>query len=878
MPAITPSEPLSPSYDIADSKAFVVNSLIDISPDDHRTFTIVYPNPAPAGLQVRLLRLTSPGGTPIDLVALAGKTDTTDRDSFPGLEVQATRIAPDALTQLTCDIISSDNGAFDEHYEVRVSADTAVSWTYRVQDGAPTSTSQVVRVVCDPIAGIGTPLANLLEKEPLTLNANDAKVTNGKHTVVIVERPSDVPGLAVPAPMYRFGHAGPIFIEGLPSAESGDQRYELVDASGNASLLPGVYHATTVPFTVDVRYANIGGSGTFLTGHGTSTGTIVVRPERVQLILDRSGSMNLEHRWDLAKTAARIFINFFGEFRAGVNDRDRIGVTVFSDPGDDGGWRPTGPAGPPNITDVIPLGDPATVSSRDLGADVFGDVGGSTPLGDGLFFGLRKLQELGPEPNAKHTVVLCTDGDETTGSIKVGPGAVPGNPRFWADAKKDPAIATILDDHTNLYTIGLGTAPNEVVLSNLTDEPKRFAAALSVGQLIDAFTTMFKESQEANKLDRRFTRIQNEPPPDGPLTEVFFDTTRATKFGVAVLKAPDPTPAGVLETVEIAHWDGGEFKTEATIHPKEYEGHFFINVSDASFFNDGSATWRIRRLRNDVPQTLTLADVIAFEDLHVKSVLSLDKRTYLTGEKMHLAVEIRNDGTPVLGATVRATLDAPVEGLGTLIAGLDADDLEQETINEGTEDRPEGRAKLVQAVLRKHGWHRFPRHNPDPGGLFIDGSNLLHDADGNGIYTNTFAKVHAEGVYNWTLTASGVVGAQNPFSHQLDQSVLAAVGISRRATTVRKETVKTGSPATSAVKVTITPQDDFDELLGPGHDESVVWVLSDGGAFEHLQKGQPAPVNTDGTYTRTVIFKRGTRPVLRVSVNGVVLPKIELAH
>jgi hypothetical protein len=52
--------------------------------------------------------------------------------------------------------------------------------------------------------------------------------------------------------------------------------------------------------------------------------------------------------------------------------------------------------------------------------------------------------------------------------------------------------------------------------------------------------------------------------------------------------------------------------------------------------------------------------------------------------------------------------------------------------------------------------------------------------------------------------------------------------------------------------------------------------VRDGGVFEHVLKHENPPVNTDGTYTRTVVFKRGKQPTLRISVNGVILPKIEL--
>jgi hypothetical protein len=872
MPAISPNSPAASSYTVSDAKAFVANSQLDFN-NIPRTFTVSYPDPTPAGLTLTLVRVSGGAGS-VDLDALA-TSGTVDSTGIPGRDVSATRSSGGGVVQVTCNIQDPfEVGVLDEHYEVRASANTAVTWTYAVDNPF---NSNVIRLVCDPVADYTGLPANLLEKQLLTVTAQGAAGPALTPTVVRNTNPANGLVLPAPVPTYQFGHNGPLAIQGLPSPAGSSQTYQLTDTFANPVPLPGVYEPTSVPFTVDVVYPGIGGPA-FLTGHGTATTTIKPRPQRVQLVLDRSGSMGAEHRWDNAKTAARIFVNFFGEFRNGVDSDDRIGVTVFED--DNCSFRSSGPAGPPFITDVIPLGTPAAVSSGDLSGSVFGSPGGCTPIGDGLFFGLKKLEAAGFPANVRFTVVLLTDGDENAGTIKIGPGVDPGNPKTWAQAKLDPDIDQITGPTSdlNLFTIGLGSAPNFTVLNNLA-AAGHFAAAFTVGTLIDQFATMFSLSQEANKLLTRFTRVVGDPVPPAPLTEVFFDTSNAQRFGAAILKTLDPaSPADVIDTVEIARWDGTTFQVEKIV-PQEFEGHFYLGVPDAGAFNGGTATWRVRRFHGAAVKPIALEDVFAFEDLHVKSSLSLDRKDYLTGEEMQLAVEIRKDSQPVKGATVRAVLDAPAEGVGALLAALNADDLtRQKRRKPDGKDRPQGRAALIDAVLAKYDWDGLPRCNPDPGGLFIDGTDLLHDVNGDGIYTNTFAKVHVEGVYNWTLFVNGVDADQNAFSHRLDRSTLASISVSRKATVIRRETLKIGEPALVAVKVTITPQDDFKELLGPGFDDTVIWAVSEGGVFEHVRKQQPPPVNTDGTYTRTVIFKRGTKPTLRVSVNGVILPKIYLAH
>jgi hypothetical protein len=873
MPAISPNTSASLSYSITGSKAFVVNSLLDFNAVP-RTCTITYPDPVPAGLAIVLTRVSD--GESIDLAAqpddTVNSTDIGDTDPAGDnhRDVTVHRTPGVGTIALNCNIQDpSEIGVLDEHYELKVSATTAVNWTYAVDNPF---NSNVIRLVCDPVAGYASLPPSLLEKELLTVTAQGAGGPLLTPTVVRNTNPANGLVLPAPVPTYKFDHEGLIAIHGLPSAAGTSQTYQLVDNFANPVPLPGVYAATPVTFTVDTVYPGIGGPA-FLTGHGTGATAIHSRPQRVQLVLDRSGSMGLENRWDNAKTAARIFINFFGEFRGGVNNGDRIGVTVFED--NNCAFRNSGPAGPPQITDIVPLDTPAAVAGSDLSGPVFGLPGGCTPIGDGLFFGLKKLQALdgGVFPaNVQFTVVLLTDGDENAGTIKIGPGAEPGNPKSWAVAKADPDISAITAASTdlNLFTIGLGSAPNHAVLNSLV-AAGHFAAAFTVGTLIDQFATMFSLSQEANKLGTVVTA------PVGPTTAnaVYFQTSSAQRFGVALLKTF--APATVIDGIEIARYDGTTYQVE-NIVPAEFEGHFYLGVPDATAFGGGTATWRVQRFNGATAQPITLEDVFAFEDLHVKSSLAMDKKDYLTGEEMQLAVEIRHDFAPVRGATVSAVLDAPEEGIGTLLAGLDPDDVaRQQRRNRDGKDRPRGRAALIEAVQEKYDWDGMPRCSRGPG-LFIDGTDLLHDVNGDGIYTNTFAKVTKEGVYNWTLFASGNDSNGNPFSHRHDRSTLAAISVSRKSTTIRKETLKDFPPSYTAVKITITPQDDFKEKLGPGFDGTVIWAVRDDGVFEHVQKQEPAPVNTDGTYTRTVVFKRGERPTVRVSVNGVILPKIYLTH
>jgi len=878
MPAISPNTPGSLAYAVNGSKAFLVNSIIDFN-NIARAFTVTYPEPIPAGLSIELRRVTAPAGS-IDLDALAdGVVNST---AISGRDINVTRLTGGGTTQLTCNFQDpSEAGILNEHYELRVKANDAINWSFSVDNSF---NSTVVRLVCDPVAAFNGLSPNLLEQQLLTLTADDANGALLTPTVVRATTGDLV--LPAPDPTYAFGHTGLIAIIGLPSDPAPSQTYQLVDASLAPSPLPGVYGATPVPMTVDVVHSGITPDDPgFLSSRGNFNTTLEARPQRAVLVLDRSGSMAAEHRWDNAKTAARIFVNLFGEFRNNVDPQDAIGITVFED--NDCTFRdprpPVNAIVSPLISAIEGLDKPEQVAAN-IGSTIFGNPGGCTPIGDGLAFGLQILQNGGLPTDARYTVVLMTDGDENAGTVKVGPGADPGNPMTWAQRIAPSALPAIPDINPiashpdlNLFTIGLGSAPNNGVLNSLVAKG-HFAAAVTVGELIDRFTTMLQISQEINKLTPRYTQIEGAPQPAPPQNEVFFTTTSAEKFGVAVLRdlsVSPPTPT----TVEIARWNGSAFVVEP-IPVQTFEGHHYIGVPNATAFGAGSQIWRVRRLNAGVPEPLTVttasSDVIAFEDLHVKSALTLDKKDYQTGDDMNLAVRIRHDFARLPGATVRAVLDAPDGGLGGMLADLDADDMDRnERKIRSAKDRSRGRAAQIEALLAKHDWHHLPRCNPgDKGGLFVDGTDILHDVDGDGTYTNTFARVNADGVYNWTLFVDGVDTSGNVFSQRLDQSTLAAIGVSSRTSIIRKETLKDAPPRMKAVKVTVTPLDKFKNRLGPNFDDTVIWAVRDGGAFAHVKNHQPPPVNTDGTYTRTVVFRDGTFPTLKVSVNGVTLPKI----
>lgn len=869
MPSITPTTTNATVYTVADST--VLDAVLKLNFTTGRTLTLTYPTGAP-GLGVKLTFIEPPSppssGTPADIgrttlditAAGVGNLAGNGGDSW-----NVTRtIGPGATPGTTQHTILIEDaiggGGIDKYFQLVATTTGASDWKLEVE---PDSNADVLRVICDPTAVV-SPVGNHLENSTINLTASVAD------TSMIVDGGVPLPW-ATPVPpahvvTYAFGHSGALVIADLPSLPSASNTLPSVE-------LPGVYGNTPAPLHVTARVVSGDARDPFdYSRRGPDTPmTITSRPQRAVVVLDRSGSM-IGDRWELAKTSAELFVQLFGDFRKNANALDKIALVRFAD--SQNVFRnpdpPTnGVPDPVLIADVHSIDSPAAVraalSSIDFGTPNPFDF---TPIGDGLVHAMKLLAADGLPADRRDVIVLLTDGEENAGTVRLkAPAVAPPveqQAKPFSVRRNEPDLAGVgPQDQAKIFAIGLGDAPNLAVLADISGA-QQFTSTNTTG-LANAFLAMLKNSQEFNQLT---TRNEREAGSGVSTTEVFFTTTKPSRFATTLLKG--------TFAMELTRWDpdAKDYVAVPAVTIENFPGHHYAGVTDASAF-PGTTFWRVRHMDGGTAQTLALTDVLAYEDLHVKSDLRLDRLSYATGDKMRLTVRIRHDAGVVPGATVRAVLDAPAASLGELAAGLTEKDLA--VSRREHEKHGDGAGDLLQAILDKHGWKELPREECDGPGLFVDGTDLLHDHDGTGVYTNTFAKVFKAGAYNWRVQTSGADNDGDLFGHQLDQTVLATVGVSPRRTIIRKERVD-AHPPEKAVKVTITPRDLKDQPLGPGFDATVAWQLSHDAKFEHVVKGEPAPVLTNGDYTRTILFRAGKHPKLTISVNGVVLPVVDVAH
>jgi len=470
-------------------------------------------------------------------------------------------------------------------------------------------------------------------------------------------------------------------------------------------------------------------------------------------------------------------------------------------------------------------------------------------------------------------MVLMTDGFQNAGTVFVGTnepvtGLPPGSIKSFNGTLSDAAhpLRDTFRNAARRFVIPLGATVETTVLNELaaTNGFTGFAPVAVPEQLAESFGEALHFSQDVNRLPTSSSTPAGLPAAE-PNRVHFSTSAGADRLMVAVLSSVPNS------TITLDRWDGNAFVSQP-ITVDSSETHHVTSVPNVPGVSTAAVIWRIT-LRDNAANVLplTATSVLAYEDLHLKADVLLDKPEYLTGDDLTITVRIRRDNAPILGARIRAELDAPDTGVGEQLSATAAAQTAK-AIPSGPGALP--LEQMIGSVMHRHGWDRWP-HCEQPKGLFADGTDELHDFDGDGNYSNTFNRIFAEGAYTWRLFVDGTDTDGSAFGRQLTIATAADVSVSARATTVEEVRIKDHPSRLRAVRVIVTPQDKRRQRLGPGKDANVIWQL-DHGQFEHIVDKEPAPVFTDGTYQRVVLFGPRERPVLKVSVNGVLLRSITI--
>ncbi|WP_375746468.1 hypothetical protein NR800_18155 [Corallococcus interemptor] len=847
MPAISPTGLGATSYAITASRRIQADLKFDFFLGSEHPFTVTYPTAA-AGVQITLSR----GGTSLNL--LPGPIN--DFSTFGNRTVITSSSPAGANTVLTCTVSVNSTEVLDEAWTVRITADAAVDWAFGQNANSPADPT-IPRLMCDPVAQISSVVPSApQEKDAVLLTAG---LANGLGTVV---------GPSTPA-FYRWSYTGDIVISGFSSAASASQTH--------AFNAPGVYGSRTVTLSLETWLEGDSMTPGFLTASATQPMTLTPRTQHLMLVLDRSGSMAGE-RWNNAVVAARILAQMYLALRAGVSEKDRVGILTFED--GTAIWRPFyGPdVGIELKLPLTPAGSGTGIPglcSLNLGAP-----GNCTPIGDALIEAMRKLAPLHSASSPpKYHVVLLTDGYENSGSVylKSTPSAVAAGAQSFASRRASTVGGSVLgpvDANMALYPIGLGATVDDEVLNQLgwanTTSPTPYRNITQVSQLKQAFAQMVGYSQEAQELISAASPAALEALLMG--VDVPDDAGAPTGRYVAVEPKANRLIFAVqwgagTHTLELARAEAGGTFIPISVPVAACTSHGFVTVDLASLYGGEALVpqtfWRIVHKEGGAATVIPPDDLLAYVDLTTKLDVTFDKREYRTGDTMRVTASLRQGNKPIRGARVKVELARPGESLGTFLAVNSGLYTPRQSEPGKGGDVPPPKEDMLRVLMKAKKLDSLLV--PGPAALFPDGSSDLRDdgahhdgAADDGDYANVYTRVDKEGVYTWRISAVGRLEDGSAFTRVMTVSTWAGIRPDAASSIITYTHDLPAPRGMAAVRVSISPRDRFKEHLGPFRGDELKFE-SDVGTFEG-----DITQDLDGTYHQVLYYPLGEKPQVTI--------------
>jgi Mg-chelatase subunit ChlD len=844
-PAIVPNTLGSAVYTATNSAGLLVDLALDVpSTPPFAAFSVRFPAAAAPTL------ILQNGAVGLALPVADG--DVNADNPFPKRKIVATAAADGADIVVAAEIRATANPALKEAWTVRADAAGPVSWQV-VQEYNQPAAPTIRRIACDPVAAFTAAAPSLTgdtvrEKDTVIFTAAAAIGTATAPTVI---------GAPIPAVEFGWSKTGPVVLNAFPATGASPTL---------VCNLPTVYGARSVSVTERATFV-----GTGLSASATQDLSIIARPQRLALVLDRSGSMAGD-RWANAVIAAEILASVFVTMRASVHPEDRLALLVFDDT--TCSWHAAPIAS--SIQPALALSSIAD-AANELTSVPFGAPGACTPIGDALLKAVDDFAAAGVAEDPHFTVVLLTDGYENSGTVIVDPNTpqAAGTQRFAVARQAGPRFA--VNAAMSLYTIGFGATVQEDVLDALAvGSGGAYAKLTQIDQLREALGQMaaFAAGVQCPAV---------EPAAAGAGERVVKIGAGARRIAFSVL-VPAAVPGDVVELSYLSAAGGNPVAVAGAV--TAFGAHVFVAVDVAALFGgDESAVaateWHIVRKNGNSPVPIADGELLAFEDLFIRADVVFDRDRYDTGDPIGLTCRIRAGDDPVLDARVHAELARPGESLGSFLA------------TGGSEYRPPRpqppdpnapKAQMISTLLRRAGRTELPVVTPGP--VFEDGSAELVDADGTGDYRNRFIDTDTEGSYAWRFTINGRLADGSEFSRLLVVSRWVGVSVDPDATRVDVAPLEPDERF-ERWAVTVYPRDRRGQQLGPFRPADVRFD-TDTAAFEvevpesgrgvvyPLPDGGVILSRYDGGYTRVLRSPRGVVARAVVTVKGTVLPVIYL--
>jgi hypothetical protein len=827
-------------YTITASKGVIADVSLDFGTTNPSSLIATYPTGTTATIFV-----TGPSSTPHNVSSVADGTTIADGNR----EILVSKASAAGTDTVQCDITATAGLAVDT-WEMRMSAPAAANWTFQQPDGG------VTRLMCDPASGITlsspdppAPTTDVREKQKITMTGPSAV---GVGTVVGSPTPTVYCRWRVESapPMVDFPDCGTVLAE--PPTKS--------------VIMPGVYADTPFTLVQEVWFDAVCPAPTdpppgFLNSTTKLNVTIKTTPQRVMLVLDRSGSM-WGDRWNNAVAGAQIMIDLIAAVRGPAgNTGDKVGVRIFEDP--NCAW---GTKAPLPVNGNIGLSKPADAATLDDGPPPhdFGAPGTCTPIGDGLLAAIDDLLALGVGDSPHFTIILLTDGYENSGATKVDP-EITNAVSMTFDTAKTMNGRSAVSSQLTLYAIGLGTWVQDSTLNKLPWPAYPFPSppilqyrnVTDVDELAAAIGQMASFTMEA----RASAALVGGPapadpsPPGAPGTMRYFSTESGVRIVAVAALWPDDGTAKAMTLSYRSAGSAGAYTSTGTA--KLFPTHGFVSV-DVTLLGGGAKDWRVEWDKLGVIQTLDDAHLLIYKDLDTLADTRFDKLAYRTGDEMHVEVRARTGAEVVSGLEVVVELARPGQSLGTYL------------VTHGTgwqPGQPQGPDPLPdKASMLGYAQRRGEKDSLSiltPSGFFVDGTNQLWEdtnPPGAGNYRNTYANVDAEGTYTFRFYVHGTLADGSDFTQVMTHSVWCGI-----LPDPGSSAVSTATLGTNQLQVSVTPRDAGGQYLGPFRTSSIDFQTTSGTWIG------PVVDHYDGSYSRVLAPDAGVAPTVTPVVDGVPL-------
>jgi hypothetical protein len=604
-------------------------------------------------------------------------------------------------------------------------------------------------------------------------------------------------------------------------------------------------------------------------------------PIEYMIVLDQSGSMLSQNKWDNAKTAANFLANAMALFCEAPYFEDKIGVVTFS-------WNNT--ANTDQTTTPKPL---ALISAFPLGNYIDAPPAVSspmsnywTPIGKGLndAFNVTNLNVTVPieTRERERVVLLLSDGlhNRPTSDVPLLPTHLTYNPcgtMNWANCT---------DSNVKVTTVAFGEpgGVDEALLTNIKNHFAGVGTTYNISSSPEDLKEFFISSlDELYQMNLAFSGASGTEFPvnagERKLVVILSWTTAASAVTFNLQRKDNPGDTWPI-------WPDGQVACDVSDAENSTVGYAICVVD-----NPQAGTWQAV---DGSGNPLTIADrQLVLLDLNLRARFAIDQKVHGTGQDIILTADIREAGIPVIHdpannhpVTVTVSLKLPGEGFGTyvslrtldscepqppelppilkdpdFIAGrLSVDAFATAASQPSNRDVKPARFAKIDAL--------FERCEKDdliyvekPGIELYDDGTHGDVTPNDGIYTLRFLNTEYEGSYIFRFKGSGVSPSGSAFSRVKTLAEYVRVEVEPSQTDFGSRIYQ--QKGNFVVKeFYVTPRDSFGGYLGPGYSDQIQFNATGG---EWIC---PVIDYNNGIYSRLLSYDKAT-------LEPVVIPVIQ---